>query len=306
MIQSVLLSALAFAQRGHAVFPVNWPLEHRGRMICSCGRDLRGLLCGNPAKHPYGKLAPHGLLSATTETDIIKDWFGSLAPQANLGVTTDRLVVIDVDPRHGGGESFSALEREHEIPLTWRVLTGGGGEHLLFACPDGVEIANVVAELIKPPLEPPLGRGIDIRARGGYIVAPPSRHISGRWYCWSVDHHPADVTLAPAPDWIVARLTARGAATSPDGAPVEPLPSDFWAQLTQQPITEYRDDAATRIAGHLFRKACNYQLVLGLLRAWNSQACKPPLDHEKLNQIVERIALREAARIKAQLEGGEQ
>jgi len=209
MIQSVLLSALAFAQRGHAVFPVNWPLEHRGRMICSCGRDLRGLLCGNPAKHPYGKLAPHGLLSATTETDIIKDWFGSLAPQANLGVTTDRLVVIDVDPRHGGGESFSALEREHEIPLTWRVLTGGGGEHLLFACPDGVEIANVVAELIKPPLEPPLGRGIDIRARGGYIVAPPSRHISGRWYCWSVDHHPADVTLAPAPDWLVARLTAR-------------------------------------------------------------------------------------------------
>src|SRR5262245_38725559 len=271
---TALATELAFARHGHAVFPVNWPVEHAGRLLCSCGSDSRVMPCGkNAAKHPYGKLAPRGLLSATTESGIIKHWWSYQAPHANLGVTTDHMVVVDIDPRHGGDESFAALEREHgAMPPTWRVLTGGGGEHVVFACPDGVEIANVVAE--RTP-KPPLGRGIDVRARGGYIVAPPSRHISGRSYAWSVDHHPQDVPLALAPDWLIARLTARTAA-SPIGAP-EPISSDIWAQLTSQPITEYRDMAALKICGHLFRHSCDYQLVLGLLHAWNSAWCKPPL-----------------------------
>ena len=170
---TALNHALAFVRHGHPVFPIWWPRERNGRLICAC---RRGADCGrNAAKHPYGKLAPNGLLSATVETGVVKHWWGYLAPEANLGVTTDRLIVVDVDPRHGGDESFRALEAEHgEMPTTWRVLTGGGGEHVIFACPDGVEISNVVAEQMT---DPPLGRGIDIRARGGYIVAPPSKHI---------------------------------------------------------------------------------------------------------------------------------
>src|SRR5262249_2645448 len=112
MTESVLLTALAFARRGHAVFPVNWPVEHNGQRACSCGR-----LCGkNAAKHPVARYAPNGVHSATTETGIVKLWWGLRVPEANLGVCTDKLVVVDVDPRHGGNESFQTLEREHEIP----------------------------------------------------------------------------------------------------------------------------------------------------------------------------------------------
>jgi hypothetical protein len=297
--ETTLASALAFVRLGHAVFPANWPVEHKGGLRCSCGSDSRGRPCTNPAKHPYGKLAPNGLLSATIETGVVKHWFGYVVPQANLAVRTDKLVVLDVDPRHSGDESFVALEREHEIPLTWRSLTGGGGDHIIFACPDGVAISNVVAEQMK---EPPLGPGIDVRARGGYIIAPPSRHISGRPYAWCVDHHPADVPIALAPDWLIERLTARGKASSPDGAPPEPIPSDVWAQLTRQPISEYRDMAAAKIAGHFFRHNCNYQLVLGMLHAWNTAQCKPPLGYYELQEVVDRIATREAERIRAQLE----
>jgi Bifunctional DNA primase/polymerase, N-terminal/Primase C terminal 1 (PriCT-1) len=295
---STLLTALAFVRHGHAVFPVNWPVERNGRLLCSCGGDSRGRPCGkNAAKHPYGKLAPNGILSATIESGVVKHWFGYLAPQANLGLCTDRLVVLDIDPRHDGDASLAVLEREHAIPPTWRALTGGGGEHMLFACPDGIEVQNVVAALVQ---DPPLGVGIDVRGRGGYIVAPPSRHISGRSYAWSVDHHPADVPLASAPDWLISRLTAQ--TTAADGSTnVEPLPSDVWAQLTRQPITEYRDMAAARIAGHLFRHSCDYQLALGLLHAWNSAWCKPPLGYRELNRIVDRIADREAARIEREL-----
>jgi hypothetical protein len=300
---SILPTALAFARHGHAVFPVNWPVEHNGKLICSCGGESRGRPCGkNAAKHPYGKLAPSGLLSATTDPGIIKHWFGYAAPEANLGVTTNKLVVVDVDPRHGGDESFDALTREHgEMPPTWRVLTGGGGEHILFACPDGVEIKSVVAENEDSP---PLGPGIDIRARGGYIVTPPSRHISGREYAWSVDHHPQDVPIAPAPDWLIEKLTANNKVPGceDDAAQHEPLPSDVWAKLTQQPITEYRDMAAAKIAGHMFACGCDYQLVLGMMRAWNLACPVPALGYQELKDIVDRITLKDAARRQRRLD----
>jgi hypothetical protein len=301
MSDTTLGTALAFARHGHPTFPVNWPIERNGKLVCSCGSDSRGRPCGkNAAKHPYGKLAPNGLLSATTESGIIKHWFGYEAPHANLGVVTDKLIVVDIDPRHGGDESFAALEREHgEIPPTWRALTGGGGEHVLFASPDGVEIASFAAELMD---NPPLGPGIDIRARGGYIVAPPSRHISGRPYIWSVDYHPKDVPLLPAPDWLITRLSNKTALCAPDAAPArEPLPSDIWAQLTRQPVTEYRDQAATKITGHLFGHGCDYRLVLGLMHAWNSAWCKPPLGYQELKTIVDRIARKQAAKIQRRL-----
>jgi Bifunctional DNA primase/polymerase, N-terminal/Primase C terminal 1 (PriCT-1) len=296
MSESILATALAFARHGYAAFPVNWPVESGGRLVCSCGGESRGRPCTSAAKHPYGKLAPRGLRSATTESGIIKKWFGYDAPEANLGVVTDRLVVLDIDPRHGGDESLQALEREHgEMPPTWRALTGGGGEHVLFACPDGVAIASFAAEQTN---DPPLGRGIDVRARDGYIVAPPSRHILGRAYTWPADHHPKDVPLALAPDWLITRLTAQATAdSSAADRSAEPIPSDVWSQLTRQPISEYRDFAAAKIAGHLFRHNCDYQLVLGMLHAWNSAWCSPPLGYHELNRIVARIANREAARI---------
>jgi hypothetical protein len=298
-VSVVLATALAFARRGHAVFPVNWPVERNGKLVCSCGGDARGRPCGSAAKHPYGRLAPNGLLSATADTTIIKGWFGDQAPQANLGVDTTELVVVDVDPRHGGDKSLQTLEREHgSLPLTWRALTGGNGEHIIYTAPEGVEVSSFGAGSMS---DPPLGTGIDVRARGGYIVAPPSRHISGRPYAWSVNHHPQDVPLAPAPDWLIARLTTRTTTPSPRGSPAEPLASDVWSLLTSQPIMEYRDMAAARIAGHLFRHSCDYTLALGLLHAWNSAWCNPPLGYYELARIADRIADKEAQRIEREL-----
>src|SRR5262245_530326 len=121
---SPLATALAFARHGHAVFPLHYPVG-TDKLACSCGR-----LCGKiGAKHPYEKVAKNGVHSATLDTGVIKHWFGYVVPEANLGVACDRLVVLDVDPRHDGDESLAVLEHECALPPTWRALTGGGGEH---------------------------------------------------------------------------------------------------------------------------------------------------------------------------------
>jgi hypothetical protein len=292
---TALLTALAFARHGHPVFPVNWPVAHRDGLRCSCGSDSRGRPCGkNAAKHPYGKLAPNGLLSATTESGVVKHWWGYLAPEANLGVVTDKLVVIDVDTRHAGDESLRVLEREHgEMPPTWRALTGGGGEHVLFACPDGVEVNSSQAAT-----NPVLGPGIDVRARGGYIVAPPSRHISGRVYAWSVDHHPQDVPLAPAPAWLVERLAARAG-----NEPSDATSPEVWQRLAKS-VPEYPDAAAAQIFGHLLRRWVDPYLAASLLHAWNKAYVTPPIPDDELRRIIDRIARREDQR-RDRLQGGE-
>jgi Bifunctional DNA primase/polymerase, N-terminal len=291
MSETVLGTALSFARHGLAVFPVNWPVTRDGRRTCSCG-NVRGDGCSNPAKHPYAKLAPRGVLSATVESGVIKHWFGYAAPDANLGLATDPLIVVDVDERHDGFESLEALERDcGELPPTWRTLSGGGGEHIIFRCPDGVEVHNVAAKITK---DPPLGKGIDVRARGGYIVSPPSKHISGRPYAWNVDFHPKHTGLAEPPAWLIDKLALR--ATAPDQTK-RAAPSSDWERMVHSPITEYRDMAAARIAGHLFRHSCDYQIVRGLVHAWNRAWCKPPLGYHELDRIIERIAAREATRI---------
>jgi hypothetical protein len=233
---------------------------------------------------------PNGLCSATVNPALIQAWFSRQAPEANLGVVTDRLIVIDIDPRHAGDESFRALEREHgEMPPTWRVLTGGGGEHILFACPDDIEVGSFAAEQLR---EPPLGRGIDIRARRGYIVAPPSRHISGRIYAWSVDHHPRDVPLARAPGWLIDRLAKRPSQSNG----TEPHSPEFWVQLTGQPVSEYRDMAVARLSGLLMRRYVEPRVVLELLLGWNAMRCNPPLSREEVVKIVDSIAGKELRR----------
>ena len=287
MTETTFAHALAWGRRGFGTFPLHYPVAHNGQVACSCGR-----LCGKPAKHPFERYAPNGCYSASTEPGVIKLWFQLRCPEANLGVHCDGLVVVDVDPRDGGDESLAKLEQEHgELPLTWRSLTGGGGEHIFFACPDGVEVRNVVA---KQTDDPPLGEGVDIRTRGGYVVCPPSLHINGRRYCWSVDHHPMDVPLAPAPDWLVERLTARGTNGGSAHDPAQ------WAARKAGMISEYRDMAIAQVAGKLLcAVSLDPAFVATLVHDWNTCHCDPPLPEHEVQVIFNRICKKHRQRVEA-------
>jgi hypothetical protein len=110
------------------------------------------------------------------------------------------LLVLDVDADSNGEQSLAGLEQIHgSLPDTVTALTGGGGKHLFFRHPGG-EVRNSAGKL---------GEGLDIRADGGYIVAPPSIHVSGRAYRWQEGHASGEVPLADPPGWLLALLSRR-------------------------------------------------------------------------------------------------
>jgi hypothetical protein len=290
-----LASAIAFARRGNPVLPLPWPMLVNDRRRCSC---KKGADCRTPAKHPLARLAPNGLLDATTDEAVIRKWFVD-EPPANLGVRTDLLVVLDADPRHGGDETLAALEQANPFPLTWRVLTGGGGEHVLFRRPADIAISSSNAHDNRV-----LGPGIDVRAQGGYVVAPPSRHISGRAYCWNVDFHPADIALAEAPPWLIERLAAPQAASRSKSCQPTLIkghdPAE-WAATKAGTTREYRDMAIAQVAGKLLRAvSLDPAFVATLVHDWNACHCDPPLPEDEVDAILKRIRKREIQRLRAE------
>ncbi len=124
----------------------------------------------------------------------LRAWFRR-SPDFNVAIVTGALsglVVLDVDPRHGGKESLRGLERQHgRLPKTVESTTGSGGRHVYFAHPGG-EVRN------RTNIEP----GIDLRGDGGCIVAPPSMHPSGKRYRWKKGCSPWEAKLAPLPHWL--------------------------------------------------------------------------------------------------------
>ena len=121
------------------IFPIHWVDQAQ----CSCGKSN----CGkNQGKHP---LLKGGFYKATTEFNQIEYWHKKW-PEANWGMRTGDcatggagVVIIDIDPRNGGDESWENLRYENPgLIETVTVESGGGGRHLWFSYPSGLEIQS--------------------------------------------------------------------------------------------------------------------------------------------------------------------
>ncbi len=184
-------AALRYAARGWSVVALHHT-DDSSR--CSCGKPD----CAAPGKHPRidTPLQPAGLTGATRDpvrlSALWRAW-----PYANVGVLTGRasgIVVVDVDTKRGqvGADSLRALEDTHEpLPATLTSLTPTGGWHLFFRHPGG-RVSDSTSVI---------GRHIDVRGDGGYVVAPPSAIASVR-YRWQRARAP----VAAAPRWLIERI----------------------------------------------------------------------------------------------------
>lgn len=180
----LLAAALSYAARGWPVLP----LFGIKKGVCSC---QKGKACSHPGKHPR---IQGGVKKASRDANTIRAWWKRY-PEANIGLamgSPSGIIALDVDGEEGRASLF-ALEKQHEpLPPTLRAKTGGG-EHLYFRDPN-ISLSNRVR----------FAPGLDTRSSGGYVIAPPSLHVSGDSYLWL-----SSPTLEPAelPSWLLSLIT---------------------------------------------------------------------------------------------------
>ena len=165
-------AALAYAERGWPVVP----LLPRDKEPCY---DLLPVVDGVPSWAPLREGA-----SATE----IRRWFDR-DPTPNLGIITGgRLAVADVDyPDQLHGLAF---------PITPRSETSRGMHVYMDSQGQTIACGSY-----------PWG---EVKAEGGYVVAPPSVHKNGKFYEWYPFLSPCDVELAPPPDALLKTQTESG------------------------------------------------------------------------------------------------
>ena len=205
----------------------------------------------------------------------VERWFDRW-PDSNIGIVTGQvsgLVVVDVDPRHGSEDSIAAWDSAGRIlPETVEAATGGGGRHLYFRAPT-VFLRNRVG----------LAPGIDLRANGGLVVAPPSIHPSGGRYLWRPGCAPGDRAPAALPDWLCRMASGAGVRSGHS--------LDHWRKLVSEGVPEgTRNNTMASLAGHLLWHGIDPQVTLELLLCWNRTRCRPPLDDAEVAGVVASIA----------------
>ena len=269
MPNSMVETALIYADEGLHVFPCHFIRENGS---CSCGQAE----CSSPGKHPLTK---NGVLDATvSKADIEKWWITN--PQANIGIatgTSSGIWVLDVD----GVEGIRALAQHElaggypDIPETPTAETGGGGQHLVFAYPNDRDIKNQTRIG---------GLPIDVRGDGGYVIAPPSRHASGKRYGWSLD--PTKYEPVAAPDWIL-KLAASGRVQTNGNGNGKLMPLVMIGDLESDPGVDKgaRHSRLCQLVGQHLQAGEDPLDVLQLALAWGGR-CNPPVDADEVERVV--------------------
>lgn len=168
-------AAVAYAKVGWPVFPLG---ERSGRPAIPSahpdGDPERGKCKGDCGR------SGHGFHDATDDAGRLKKWW-TKHPRHNIGLATGRMFdVIDVDPKNNGVVAFIQLLQTGRLPEVHGVaVTRSGGVHL-YVKPKGSRT------------RPGIRQGIDYKALGGYVVAPPSTMgPPGRSYSWLCVPSPA-------------------------------------------------------------------------------------------------------------------
>jgi putative DNA primase/helicase len=257
--------ALWYARQGYRVFPLHSPeIGPDGQLRCDC----RNPKCtGNSrAKHPR---TLNGFKDATIdEAQIRKLW--SMWPNANIGIATGNgLLVVDVDPRHGGDAALAALEAQYsKLPETPIVLTGGGGVHYYL---------DVDEPKLKFPVN--LTTGVELKFDGGYVVAPPSIHISGNRYAWEAVATLGEVERAKAPGWILDASRCTG-----------PEVKSGRFELPDEIPDGQRNDFLFRFGRALKAYGWGEAEILAALLIVNEKRCKPPGSRTSILKLAHHVA----------------
>lgn len=196
----------------------------------------------------------------------------------NLGVRTDRLVVVDVD---GHREGFETLAAHPEMPPTYTVRTPNGGLHLYYRAPAGLELAGGVNRL---------GQGVDIKTGPRSYVVGAGSAFGEREYTLE-----RDAAIEECPTWLVTHLAASARKVSDAPKVVGELDTPS-AIDSARSYLEYSAPLAVEGCGGnecTYKVACavkdrgvsEEQALELLLEIWNER-CSPAWEQADLAAIV--------------------
>lgn len=244
-MNALLTAALRYSELGYPVFP------------CAPG-DSR-------------PITEHGFHDASLDPEQIERWWAE-HPNANIGLPTAGLLVIDVD---GASNPWPGTERSLELAIAPMATTPGGGSHRVFRQPAG-KAWRCTQSALAPH--------VDTRADGGYVVVPPSRRPDGE-YRWAPGLEldvPPDHLPEP-PDWLVAQLD-QVAGSSPLGH------GAAGRGETNQIPSGQRNATLARLAGAMRRVGMSQAEITAALLRVNADRCVPPLAPREVERIAASIA----------------
>jgi putative DNA primase/helicase len=233
----------------------------RGEAVEYSRRGLSPIPIKPRSKEPnLRELRPYLSRKATPEELVAWSWSG-------VGIVTGPLsgvLVLDVD----GPEGEAELQK-HGHPVTPMVRTASGGLHLYFRHPEqhvrtGIRVAP----------------GLDVKASGGYVVAPPSVGPNGRLYEWLVS--PKEAKFADPPPWLL-RLLERERPKGPAASIGARIPPGE------------RNKVLASLGGTMRRRGMGEAEILAALRVANEQRCEPALEAGEVEKIAASVARYEPA-----------
>lgn len=229
---------------------------------------------GESRKHPVSK---HGLNDwFDNPEDAEKLW--TQRPNLNIGIVcgmpSHGLIVIDIDVDEdediNGYATLEDWERTYgELPATATAITGKGGTHYFYR----TDRTN-----IRPSVNKQLG--VDIRADGSYVVAPPSIHPNGRPYAWQ--DHPEDIPIALATSSVYDFIDH----VQRNGGQDETKKDNGKFQLPDRIGKGQRDNTLFKYASHLRAIGRSDAEILNAVMGANFMRCNPPMDSKDVQRIV--------------------
>lgn len=241
--------------------------------MCDAARDLAEL--GYPVFpcRPGGKapLTRRGFKEATRDERRILHWWDTW-PDANIGIACGlaSVAVVDIDAKAGGDPAEVIVSLHIPSPLvTSRTGRAPAADEQYPESLEGVRGAHLFfrADVRTGPLD---HEGVELRANGAYVVAPPSLHPSGVRYEWHRRQFPPPATALP------------------------PLPDTLYPHRASQPPAIHeslklgrRHDGLKDIAVDLVRRGVTAEdLLAGALLEANLRRCTPPKPPEEVRLIA--------------------
>jgi hypothetical protein len=163
------------------------------------------------SKEPHPHLCPNGVYSATTDPTIITGWFNT-EPEINIGIAgglaCGGLAIFDFDNDPAGGRDGMAWFKQQYEAGTFPedvavVKTPRNGRHVYMRIPTGLDVPNSVDKLAP---------GVEVRAAGYYVVAPPSVY-QGKPYEWLIS--PRQVGFPDVPPELLELAQEAGKGAEP-------------------------------------------------------------------------------------------